>query len=277
MSDARRQPRPVAIRRPIADADPLLGNWRLAGFAIAHDGGIEHPLGRAPSGSLCYDSDGRMAVHLCKGPDAGAATMMPDYTAYCGRYTLDPVAGTVVHHIEAGSLPQLAGTDQTRRFQLDGDRLLLSADGAQGETMLEWQRSGDGDACADAPRPGFVALETPGVFPGRAGRYYVRDRDGPCPTVATRIRLDQSNSEGFAHGGFLLTFADFATTIIVRGITLNLSADFLRPARIGDWIEARIVTRKRSAELIFADAVATCDGRDILRVSGLFKRFEKNL
>ena len=145
-----------------------------------------------------------------------------------------------------------------------------------GDPGLEWPGAADPDVAADTPPAGFVRLPAPGVFPGRAGRYYVMDRGGPSPVVGSRIGLDQSNSEGFAHGGFLLAFADFAMTIIIEGITLNLSADFMRPARIGDWIEARIVTRKRSARLIFADAVATCNGRDILRISGLFKPFGKS-
>ncbi len=275
MSDARAIPPEIPL--PVADAALLLGSWRLSGLAMKRAGAVNLPLGSAPSGHLCYGYDGRMSVHLCKGPGVTGETAMPDYTAYCGRFTLDCSAGTVVHHIEAGSLPQLAGSDLVRKFRLDGDRLVLSAETPRGETVLEWLRTDDSDTAFDSPPPGFVRLVTPGIFPGRAGRYYVKDRDGRAPIVGSRIGPSQSNSEGFAHGGFLLAFADFAVTIILSGITLNLSADFLRPARIGDWIEAAIVTRKRSADLIFADAVATCNGRDVLRVSGLFKPFGKRL
>ncbi len=273
MSDTRIRSVHSKASRPTAGA--ILGNWRLSGFTVVCGDAIDHPLGKAPMGNLSYDPDGRMSVYLCKGPGAMSGATMPDFTAYCGRYTLDAMSGTLVHHIEAGSLPQLAGTDQTRHFQLDDDRLTLSAQTTRGETVLEWQRSGDAPADMDAPPPGFVPLETPGVFSSRAGRFYVRDRDGTSPVVGTRIGPDQSNSEGFAHGGFLLTFADFAMTVIVQGITLNLSADFIRSAQTGDWVEAQIITRKRTANLVFADAVATCGGRDVLRIGGLFKPFEK--
>jgi hypothetical protein len=257
------------------NATALLGSWRLTAMVTSHAGEVTHPLGIAPSGDLRYDPDGRMSVHLCRGGGPVGESRMPDYTAYFGRYSLDLASRTVVHHIEVGSIPGLAGTDQQRHFRLDGTRLLLSAKGAHGETTLEWHRDEAAQVLADAPPAGFVPLPSPGAFPNRSGRFYTRALDTPAPVVGTRIGIAQSNSEGFAHGGFLLTFADFAVTMTISGITLNLSADFLRPARIGDWIEARIVTRKRAAGLIFADAIATCEGRDILRVSGLFKPFER--
>lgn len=261
---------------PSRNKDLLLGNWRLSRLATTHSGAVSQPLGAEPTGHLSYQPDGRMAVHLCKEVGVTSDVAMPDFVAYCGRYTLDRLAGTVMHHIEAGSMPHLAGTDQIRHFQLGRDRLILSAETPRGKTVLEWLRTGDPAAAADLPPQGFEPMGAPGVSPGRAGRYFVKDRDGPSPVVGTRIGVNQSNREGFAHGGFLLAFADFATTIIVSGITLNLSADFMRPARIGDWIEARIITRKRSAGLIFADAITTCEGRDLLRITGLFKPFGKS-
>jgi acyl-coenzyme A thioesterase PaaI-like protein len=126
-----------------------------------------------------------------------------------------------------------------------------------------------------APPAGFVPLPTGSPFVNRAGEFFIRKEEDGSQTVGTWIGPDQANSEGFVHGGFLLTFADFAMTSVTTGITLNLSADFLRPARIGDWIEARIVVRKASDTLIFADAITTAEERALLRVSGLFLPFRK--
>ena len=125
------------------------------------------------------------------------------------------------------------------------------------------------------PPAGFEPLQIPSVFVNRASEFFVRDRDGPRPTVGAWISEQQSNSEGVAHGGFLLTFADVALTMMIKGITLSLSADFIRPAPMGGWIEAQVLTRRRSDNLIFADAMTLCEGRPILRVSGLFKPFVK--
>jgi acyl-coenzyme A thioesterase PaaI-like protein len=126
-----------------------------------------------------------------------------------------------------------------------------------------------------APPPGFAPLPSRSPFVNRAGEFFVREEDDGSRTVGAWIGDEQANSEGFVHGGFLLTFADFAMTIVTTGITLNLSADFLRPARIGDWIEARVIVRKASDTLIFADAIATCGGRALMRISGLFRPFRK--
>ena len=257
------------VLRNGAQAGLLLGTWRLVGMTTRHAGRVDHPLGLTPSGEISYAADGRMAVHLCKDP-AGDQPAMPDYTAYCGRYTLDLATRSVVHHVEASSIPGLAGSDQVRGFDLEGDLLRLRASSDRGDTVLEWRRV----AADNEPPAGFERLEAPGAFPNRAGRFWIADRGSDSPLIGTRIGVEQSNSEGFAHGGFLLAFADFAITIVIRGITLNLSTDFIRPARIGDWVEARIVTRKRTADLIFADAVATVEKRDALRVSGLFRPFE---
>jgi acyl-CoA synthetase (AMP-forming)/AMP-acid ligase II/acyl-coenzyme A thioesterase PaaI-like protein len=125
------------------------------------------------------------------------------------------------------------------------------------------------------PPPGFEPLPSRSPFVVRAGEFFIhREQDGTS-TVGTWVKTEQSNSEGFAHGGFLLAFADFAITIVTMGITMNLSADFIRPARTGTWLQARVIVRKKSESVVFADAIIT-DGRvDMVRVSALLRPFEK--
>ena len=118
--------------------------------------------------------------------------------------------------------------------------------------------------------PGFEPLATSAFF-DRFGALYVRQEEDGSRTLGGWIRHDHSNSEGFAHGGFLLSFADCALSQSTSGVPLNLTADFLRPVRVGQWMQARVSIRKASARLIFADAVVTCEDRDVLRVSGLLR------
>jgi acyl-coenzyme A thioesterase PaaI-like protein len=122
---------------------------------------------------------------------------------------------------------------------------------------------------------GFELIPMTSPFVARAGVFYSRDEPNGRRTIGTFIGHEQSNSEGVAHGGFLLTFADFAITIVTIGITLTMTVDFLRPVKIGKWIEAQIEVRKSSATLIFADTIVTCEDRDVLRAGGLFRPFEK--
>jgi len=125
------------------------------------------------------------------------------------------------------------------------------------------------------PPPGYRPLQSRSPYVIRSNAYFIRDGEDGTRSVGCWIGDDQANSEGFAHGGFLLTFADFALSVLTNAITLNMTADFLRPGRVGDWIEAGITVRKRSDSLVFADAVVTSGNAELMRVGGLFKPFEK--
>lgn len=96
--------------------------------------------------------------------------------------------------------------------------------------------------------------------------------------LRVRTNAGQGNSEGFLHGGFLLALADFALSYgsfapedRPPSITLSLSANFLRAARPGQWLEVRIDTRKQSGSVLFADGLISADGEVIAQVSGVFR------
>ena len=123
--------------------------------------------------------------------------------------------------------------------------------------------------------PGFRPVSLMNPFIDRVGVFYVRTEEDGSQALGSWIGHDQSNSQGFAHGGFLLSFADYALSHLTSGIPLNLTANFLRPARVGQWMQARVSVRKASARLIFADAIVSCEDREVLRVSGLLRPIEK--
>lgn len=125
------------------------------------------------------------------------------------------------------------------------------------------------------PTPDFRPLASRSPFVNGAGDFYIRDNADGTRSVGTWIGEPQLNAERFAHGGFLLTFADFTMSTTTHAITLNINADFLRPARLGAWIEGLIRVRKQSPTLIFADEIITSEGEELMRVSGLFRPFEK--
>jgi acyl-coenzyme A thioesterase PaaI-like protein len=118
---------------------------------------------------------------------------------------------------------------------------------------------------------GFHPLSTGGAFLARAGRLFVRESGHGTCEIGVRIEQAQSNSQGFAHGGFLLTLVDIALSLATRGEMLSLSNDFLRPARSGDWIVARAQVQKSSRILIFADASVSADDVVLLRAQGLYR------
>jgi acyl-coenzyme A thioesterase PaaI-like protein len=126
-----------------------------------------------------------------------------------------------------------------------------------------------------APPEGFEKLAPRSPFVQASGTFYRREGPGGALVVGTRIGPAQANAEARAHGAFLLTLVDFALSMATYGITLNLSADFLRPARVGDWVEAHVTVRKRGETVVFADAILRVGADELMRVSGLFSPFAK--
>jgi hypothetical protein len=114
-------------------AQRLLGAWRYVGTRI---NGGNWDRGANPKGIIYYGPHGEMAVQIA--PDVkrarAGAVMTPeeakialtDYIAYFGTYTVDARTETVIHHRDDSVQPGDAG-DLVRRFELDGDRLVLRA------------------------------------------------------------------------------------------------------------------------------------------------------
>ncbi|HTV07942.1 MAG TPA: lipocalin-like domain-containing protein [Candidatus Aquilonibacter sp.] len=117
--------------------DKLSGAWRLVtveGQPPGLPGFYVHP-----SGLLVYGSSGTMSVQIANrsgrkgfagGLTAGTAAEkkadFDSYFSYYGTYTVDDAAGTVTHHIQDSSYPDLRGRSEVRWAELEGnDRLVL--------------------------------------------------------------------------------------------------------------------------------------------------------
>jgi len=121
-------------------SDRLVGTWRLVSFAARGAEGRETlTYGPGPRGILIYDRGARMSVQIARSdrkpfkaddPFRGSPEELKDafdgYFGYFGGYTVDEKAGAVTHHVEGGSYPNFAGTDQRRLVAWQDDRLVLS-------------------------------------------------------------------------------------------------------------------------------------------------------
>ena len=125
-------------------ANKLLGAWRYVGTRI--DGG-NWDRGATPKGMIYYGPHGEMAVQIApdvKRTRVGAAmtpqealTAVKDYIAYFGTYTVDEATGIVTHH-RHDSLQAGDRGDLVRRYELNGDRLVLRAPNSTLE--VTWER-----------------------------------------------------------------------------------------------------------------------------------------
>jgi uncharacterized protein (TIGR00369 family) len=120
-------------------------------------------------------------------------------------------------------------------------------------------------------RTGFVGVNGP--------LYFRRGEDGRLH-MGFRVEERHCNPMGMAHGGMLVTFADMQLPFATRfqgGLadnflpTINLSVDFLAPARLGAWVEGTTEVLRKTRNLVFAQCSVTADGDPCLRASGIFK------
>ncbi|HWD48388.1 MAG TPA: PaaI family thioesterase [Rhizomicrobium sp.] len=105
--------------------------------------------------------------------------------------------------------------------------------------------------------------------------------DGANMLMGFRVEMRHCNPGQVAHGGMLATFADMLLPMASRfqskidmGFmpTINLTCDYMAPAKLGSWVEGRAEPVRITKGLIFAQGVATSDGEPCLRTNGVFKR-----
>jgi len=95
-----------------------------------------------------------------------------------------------------------------------------------------------------------------------------------------RVEPRHCNPGQVAHGGMLATFADMFIPIAARmqskadvgfAPTVNLTLDYLAPAKIGSWVEGNAEFLRAGKSLFFAQGLATADGTLCLRANAIFK------
>jgi uncharacterized protein (TIGR00369 family) len=124
---------------------------------------------------------------------------------------------------------------------------------------------------------GFHVLEGQGAFLEHVGPIHVSDADGEL-VFGLQLEERHTNHRGTIQGGLLSTFADFALGRAIEAdaddgrdrATVSLTVDYLKPAKPGDWIEARGRVDRVGGTLAFADCALTVEGREIVRARAVW-------
>lgn len=104
--------------------------------------------------------------------------------------------------------------------------------------------------------------------------------DGGRLLMGFRAEARHCNPGGVVHGGMMATFADMLLPIAARvqskadvgfAPTVNLTLDFLSPAKLGCWVEGTAELLRAGKTLFFAHGTASADGVLCLRASAIFK------
>lgn len=115
---------------------PLVGTWNLESYVdTPEEGPPVYDFGEKPVGLFVVTREGYISISLMHNPPAPAgapASLDPDacnpawYCAYFGTVRVDYAKGTWTAHVTGGNIPNYLGTDQTRHFRIEGDRLIVS-------------------------------------------------------------------------------------------------------------------------------------------------------
>ncbi len=126
---------------------------------------------------------------------------------------------------------------------------------------------------------GFRPLQFGVGFIDQVGPLYGK-WDGTRLLMGFRVEPRHCNPGQVAHGGMLATFADMLLPLTARmqskadvgfAPTVNLTLDFLAPAKLGAWVEGTAEFLRAGKTLFFAQGLATADGVLCLRANAIFK------
>lgn len=130
------------------------------------------------------------------------------------------------------------------------------------------------------PPDGFKLYQTrDGRFSERLGPYFVRGR-GLGLVMGFRVLDRHANSNGVAHGGALMAFADtLCGNIAARAAdyvsaTMTLNSSFLRPVPVGAWVDGRAEAVKTGGRSVFLRAELAVDGVPAFTADGIWQRIE---
>ncbi|QIK41577.1 PaaI family thioesterase [Pontibrevibacter nitratireducens] len=131
---------------------------------------------------------------------------------------------------------------------------------------------------SDAPPEGFILFSRRGNAESVLGPYYWRIQDGHR-AMGFRVKSHHLNRNGVCHGGVISAFADAQSAILKIGTevdcfvtpTINLTVDYIAPAREKNWIESAPVLVKKTNKLLFVAANISVDGGIIARMNGIYK------
>jgi acyl-coenzyme A thioesterase PaaI-like protein len=124
------------------------------------------------------------------------------------------------------------------------------------------------------PPPGFSRLKHLEVgFGERFGPVFAN-----AGTLGFRVAPVHVNIWGACHGGALATLAHAQIEALrAQGATpegtgeaINLSIDYIAPARLGDWVQCEVTLVKATRRFLFTQGVLTCRGAPLARATAVY-------
>ena len=113
------------------NAEHLIGNWKLVSWQVVTDGEVRDLFGSKPKGYLILTREGRsMAVTTAEARTSGEseaerAALHKSMLAYTAKYRVE--GDEFITTVDASWNESWNGTEQRRRFRVDGDKLFIES------------------------------------------------------------------------------------------------------------------------------------------------------
>jgi len=112
-------------------ADGLVGSWKLVAWQVVAGDQARDVFGTEPTGFLLLTREGRaMVLTVAAGRQAGEsdterAALHRSMVSYTGRYRVE--GDEFITTVEASWNESWTGTEQRRRFRIEGNRLFIES------------------------------------------------------------------------------------------------------------------------------------------------------
>lgn len=111
------------------------------------------------------------------------------------------------------------------------------------------------------------------------GAFLMRPDEAGGYECACATQPFHANGGGMLHGGFLMSFADFALFAFAAdslktgyAVTVGFSSEFLSAAKPGSVIEAHGSVTRETGSMIFARGMISAEGKPVMSFSGIMKK-----
>jgi acyl-coenzyme A thioesterase PaaI-like protein len=129
---------------------------------------------------------------------------------------------------------------------------------------------------------GWSLLDMQDPFLEQNGPLYFADPfegdDSEPARFGIRIGKHNCSFAGICHGGLIASVLDIALgrsmaklCDVPHAPTVTLTIDFMRAAKLGDWLESRVRILRRTRSVVFCDAVLVGPEGIVARGSAVFK------
>ena len=125
----------------------------------------------------------------------------------------------------------------------------------------------------------FVTLPGWDPFEDLVGPMFESEASTPKRSCAMRLEARHCNTARIAHGGLLMTFADYATFAIAReaigpngGVTVSMTNDFTAAARAGDLLEADVDITRETRSMVFVQGRLRVEDTVVMAFSAVVKK-----